>query len=76
MIEFIATIECENDAFYAPEPLDDWAPAPELARLLRVAADRVEREAVASTRFEMPLIDSNGNRTGTVRFFDPHQEHP
>jgi hypothetical protein len=53
-MNFQLTIECDNDAF---QP--DYNA--EIARLLRAAADKVER---SGANFGS-LMDANGNRVGT-----------
>lgn len=51
-MDFILEIACDNAAF-------DGDPSPELARLLRAAADKVEAGTLAGG-----LVDINGNRCG------------
>lgn len=53
------TVNMDNAAF---DP--DWAP--ELARILRVAADRVESHRSCADL--AGLLDVNGNKVGRIRF--------
>ena len=55
------TIRTGNAAF-------EGIPELEIARILRVAADRLEREPDGLEGF--PLMDANGNRVGSVEFDD------
>ena len=50
--QFVLKINLENDAFFCDH-------TPELARLLRVVADKVERDEEVST-----ILDINGNTVG------------
>lgn len=52
-------IRTTNDAFQ-PEK------GPELARILRELASRVERDGQPARREEWPVYDINGNRVGKV----------
>lgn len=46
----------------------DHGAGPELARILRELADRIDREGDQPGRGEVwPIMDRNGNRVGTVR---------
>jgi len=56
MDQVLVTIECGNDAF-------DDAPASEVARILRRAADRIENDGDTDFR----LRDVNGNTVGAVK---------
>lgn len=56
MEQVLITIDTENDAF-------EDAPASEVARILRAAADRIEQEGDG----DFPLMDINGNTVGAVK---------
>lgn len=58
-MKFTLTINCDNAAFTDEETGAPY-PAPEIARLLRVAAERVE----TYYRENGPLVDYNGNTVG------------
>lgn len=55
-MRFVVNVDCDNAAF---EP----DPGPEVARLLRAAADWVE-----GGRQRAPLRDVNGNTVGSFRY--------
>lgn len=59
---FRLEIECENAAF-------DANPLPEIARILREAADRVDRASAAAGN----LRDSNGNKVGRFELADEQE---
>ena len=60
---FSLRIETENAAF-CDDLTGEPAPAPEVARILRDLADRIEAEADAAGPFR--LRDINGNTVGTA----------
>lgn len=60
MARFTLTIDTDNDAF---QP----SPGPELARILRDAAARVEYGDVREPGDERGLRDANGNTVGSMR---------
>lgn len=63
-MEFKLNIRCDGSAFGD----DDIGGGPEweLARLLRIIADRVENQEVDSTHYQT-IIDGNGNSVGRYR---------
>jgi len=54
-MKFILNMQCDNAAFYGD-------PNPEIARILRVAADCVENQRPGFD--QIILRDTNGNRVG------------
>ncbi|HWC37359.1 MAG TPA: hypothetical protein VG476_02465 [Acidimicrobiales bacterium] len=60
--EFSVRFDCDDDAFH-PEP------GPEIARILRVVADRMEAGEDASR--PVVIRDINGNVVGTYKLTDP-----
>jgi hypothetical protein len=57
-VQIAITINCQNAAFGETEP----ERADEIARILNQIAKRFTREGVE----DFPVIDSNGNRVGSV----------
>lgn len=53
---------------------EDENRGPELARILRGLADRVERGGCCYDGADLVLFDLNGNRCGEARFDDPNEE--
>lgn len=64
-MKFEVQINVENAAFYDED--DNRAPGPELARILRALADRVEESELRSGDL-LRLFDVNGNRVGYYTF--------
>lgn len=59
-------IRTDNDAFY-PEP------DPELARILRRLADRIETASPDELTDSIRLMDYNGNSVGTARLTEKEE---
>ena len=55
-------IDTNGDAFHDGQETPQYAPGPEVARILREIADRVEWDDEATD--QLPLIDYYGNRVG------------
>lgn len=68
-MKFLLEIRCDNAAF-TDESGDDEPTIAEVARILEVAAKRLQSAGVISTTELMPLVDMNGNRVGHFEFED------
>lgn len=60
------TIDCGNAAF----DFDNGGPAPEVARILKRLAARIEDESIDLPDQEIPLYDINGNKVGEFEVED------
>lgn len=61
MAKILIEIEIDNAAF------QDEPAGVEVARILRLIAQKVDGEDLCEPRFEMSLRDINGNRVGKAR---------
>lgn len=61
-MKIMVEINMDNAAFDAPPD----SPGIEVARILRKACDRIERDAPYPFEWESALADSNGNRVGCI----------
>lgn len=68
MATFTLSVDCSNAAF-VDHDVDPYVEAMEIARILREAADSVER-GKSDMRFPQPLRDINGNGVGHYQLKD------